>query len=329
MFVALNCIEEQKPGEKWQKVFNKTWPFYKKWFLIEGHLARRGYLDSASALKKYMPELFPIYQQLCELAGGGDLAARYLSMYCPPPYMAGCTQLAWTRDSVALMRNYDYDPRLFEGVMLYSNWLQPIIGISECNCGLIDGMNANGLAASLTFGGRKVIGEGFGIPIVMRYILETCNTVKAAVEKLKKIPVHMSYNITLVDKEHDFATVYLSPDREIIITKDRVGANHQQTIEWHDYAAMTETKERTDYLYSCLANEYQTETGMLDTFFQKPLYCTDVVHNFITLYTSVYKPLENKMEVHWPEKTITQSFDHFTEQEHLVPLLQTIHQNIR
>ncbi|MFI0554545.1 carcinine hydrolase/isopenicillin-N N-acyltransferase family protein, partial [Streptomyces scabiei] len=45
--------------------------------------------------------------------------------------------------------------------------------------GLLDGMNDAGLAVSLTFGGRFVHGPGFAILIVLRYLLETCNTVDA------------------------------------------------------------------------------------------------------------------------------------------------------
>ena len=38
--------------------------------------------------------------------------------------------------------------------------------MSDCLWGLLDGMNDDGLGVSLTFGGRRVLGDGFGIPIV-------------------------------------------------------------------------------------------------------------------------------------------------------------------
>ena len=318
MLVSLNCIREEKPGDKWKTVFNSTWPYYKNWFLIEGYLARPGYLTCAEELKKFMPELVPVYNQLTELAGGGDLAARYLSMYCPPPYMSGCTQLVWQKETISLIRNYDYNPKMFEGVMLYTNWLQPVIGISDCNWGLLDGINAGSLAASLTFGGRKVTGTGFGIPIIMRYILETCDSVKSAVEKLKSIPVHMAYNVTLADKNFDYATVYLSPDREIIITKDRVASNHQQNIEWHDYAVMTDSKERMEYLYKCIAVPGQTDKKILKAFFQEPLYHGNFAKAFLTLYTAEYKPADLNVTVHWPGKSVLQSFADFREQKTVI-----------
>jgi hypothetical protein len=48
--------------------------------------------------------------------------------------------------------------------------------------------------------GRLAVGEGFGIPLVIRYVLEVCGTVEEAVGVLCRVPVHMSYNITALDR---------------------------------------------------------------------------------------------------------------------------------
>jgi predicted choloylglycine hydrolase len=95
--------------------------------------------------------------------------------------------------------------------VLKSNWLKPVIGMSDCNWGLLDGINADGLAVSLTFGGRRITHKGFGIPLVVRYCLETCSTTNEAIEKLKGIEVHMAYNVTILDKYLNFATIYFIP----------------------------------------------------------------------------------------------------------------------
>ena len=89
-------------------------------------------------------------------------------MYCPPAYLAGCSKLAVKGIENYLIRNYDYNPQLFEGNFLHTNWLKPVMGMSDCNWGLLDGINGDGLAVSLAFGGRKVMGEGFGIPLIIR-----------------------------------------------------------------------------------------------------------------------------------------------------------------
>ena len=43
-------------------------------------------------LREHMPELVPTWERLVELAGGGDVAARMLSMWRPPSYLSGCSQ---------------------------------------------------------------------------------------------------------------------------------------------------------------------------------------------------------------------------------------------
>ena len=86
--------------------------------------------------------------------------------------------------------------------------------MSDCLWGLLDGLNHAGLAASLTFGGRRAVGDGFWIPLVIRYLLETCETVAEAQAVLARVPVHAAQNVTLLDRTGAVVTACLSPDRE-------------------------------------------------------------------------------------------------------------------
>ena len=325
MIVSFNCLKEDKPGEKWSTLFNKTWPYYKKWFLTEGTTSRKGYLTSVTKLEKYMPEILPIHKQLCELAGGGDLESRFLSMYCPPPYLSGCSQIAWTRDSTALVRNYDYSPKLFEGVMMYTNWIKPVIGVSDCNWGLLDGMNMDGLAVSLTFGGRKNLGTGFGIPVILRYVLETCANVEEAKAVLSKVPVHMSYNVTLLDREKNYTTMYLAPDQPARTIDTAIGTNHQMTIEWADYAKLSGTLERKEFLEECYHDPEETEAGLLRKFLKPPLYNLKFEKSFGTLYTAIYRLENGSAEVRWPSKRLKQSFADYEETKIMINLKDHVH----
>jgi len=320
MHISFNCIQEDKPGEKWKALFDRTWPHYKAWFLSDGNLARKGYLTSVTELQKYMPELLSLYEQLVAQAGGGDLEARFLSMYCPPAYMSGCSQVAWTRDSTSLIRNYDYSFKMFEGTMMYTNWLQPVIGVSDCTWGLLDGMNGSGLAASLTFGGRKVVGNGFGIPVIIRYILETARTVEEGIAILNRVPVHMAYNVTLIDGTGNYSTVYLSPDRKPVIVTTPVATNHQVEVEWGDYASLTGTIERKKFLEEMVTSPYETEATMLSRFLHPPLYNTNFDKSFGTLYTIIYRVNAKNVEVIWPNNHICQSFDVFKEERITAPV---------
>ncbi len=320
MLVSFGSLHEPKPGKKWKALFDHTWPHYRTWFLSEGYMARKGYLTSYSEFSRHMPELVPYYEQLLELAGGGDLEARFLSMYCPPAYMSGCSQVAWNNGSNALIRNYDYSFKLFEGTMLYTNWLQPVIGVNDCTWGLLDGMNASGLAASLTFGGRKVVGEGFGIPAIIRYILEVATTIEEGITILNRIPVHMAYNVTLMDATGKYTTVYLSPDRAPIVVNTQVATNHQVEVEWGDYATLTGTMERKKFLEDMVSSPYETEASMVKRFLHPPLYSTNFEKAFGTLYTIIYRVNALTIDVLWPDQQLSQSFDHFRE-ERIVPLM--------
>lgn len=313
MLISLKCVEEDNVGPKWKRLFEKSWPYYKKWYTSEGYLARPGYLSCLEELEEHMPELLPIYQQVCKMAGDGDLASRYLSLYNPPPFMSGCTQVAWDKEPYSLIRNYDYNPKWFEGVMLKSNWLKPVIGISDCNWGLLDGMNADGLAISLTFGGRKITGDGFGIPLVMRYVLETCSDVPQAVSALLRLPVHMSYNVTLLDRSGKYKTLYLTPDKGAHIDIEKVATNHQQDIEWLEYAELTATRERKYFLDQLVAQENMDRDQLADRFLQAPLYNKDVQKSFVTLYSLQYDLSNFQATVFWPNKSITQSFEQYSE----------------
>ncbi len=322
MILSLNCVKEEAPGEKWQALFHKSWPSYRQWFLSEGLMARKGYLTSSGMLNRYMPELLPVYERLIELAGGGDLEARFLTLYCPPPYMSGCSQMAWNRESTFLIRNYDYSPALFEGTMLYTKWLKPVIGISDCCWGLLDGINADGLAASLAFGGRNTVGDGFGIPLVIRYLLETCVTTAEAVKKLEQIPIHMSYNVTLIDANGEYATLYLAPDKPPAILHSPIATNQQEIIDWSYYATITATQERKDLLENLYETPNENEESLTKKFLQPPLYNYNYQKNFGTLYTAKYDVTEKTATIYWPEdKRITQTFDNYLEENVLIHLL--------
>ncbi len=287
----------------------RLWPAYKKWFLSEGIGARQTYLAGVRALKAHMPELMPTYEKLCELAGGGDLAARFLSFYRPPLYLSGCSQAIWFGEEPMLVRNYDYAPELSDGLILDSCWNgRRVVATSDGMWGVVDGMNDAGLAVSLTFGGRRVVGEGFGVPLILRYILEFCDTVQEAIDVLKRVPCHMAYNITAVDKNGKYATAYLSPDREVVVTDTRVATNHQEYVEWHGHARATATVERERFLLQRLTMHDEPAEKFIRAFLKPPLYSTNFNKGFGTLYTAVYWPCQKRSEIRWPGEVWPHSF---------------------
>ncbi len=94
-------------------------------------------------------------------------------------------QLVWHSGEPVLIRNYDYAPWLCEGALLLTAWNgRRVMAMSDCAWGVLDGMNEDGLAVSLSFGGRRALGVGFGVPLLLRYVLEFCTTVAEAAEAI-------------------------------------------------------------------------------------------------------------------------------------------------
>lgn len=314
MTVEFRAISEDRPGPKWARQFAEYWPAYSAWWAREGLSGRPTYHQSRQAIARHMPEILDLYDRLCALAGGGDIEARFLSFYCPPRYLAGCSQAIWPGHEPLLVRNYDYDKDAFDAILLRTRWNgRGVIGTSDGLFGLVDGMNDAGLAASLTFGGRREVGEGFGVPLILRYILQTCTTVSEASEVLKRVPCHMSYNVTVLDAKRHFVTAYLRPDRPTVLTHAAVATNHQERVEWSSHARFTATVERERFLLQRLTLHPETQKKFVGAFLKPPLYSTAFSKGFGTLYTAAYRPKSGQVEIHWPDRSWSKSFTDFPE----------------
>jgi predicted choloylglycine hydrolase len=292
------------------------WPAYERWYLQQGEAARPSLETCRAALERHMPELVPTYERLVELADGDELTARMLSLYRPPGFVVGCSQGARTRGAPLLVRNYDYPASRLEGVIASTAWTgRRVIGMSDCLWGLLDGINEDGLAISLTFGGRKDVGDGFGIPVVVRYILETCDTVAAARSALARIPVHAAQNLTVLDRHGDVLTAYVGPGRPPRFTTVAGTTNHQGEVEWPEYARAIRSVEREERVLELLEDPAAADTErLIAAFLEPPLHSTSHAQGFGTIYTAAYFPTEGRAEYRWPgAPPWRQSFAEFTE----------------
>jgi predicted choloylglycine hydrolase len=188
--------------------------------------------------------------------------------------------------------------------------------MNDCLWGLVDGMNDAGLAVSLAFGGRRVVGDGFGIPLVLRYLLEVCETADDARRTLQRLPVHMAYNVTVVDRDGGFFTAFLGPDREPDFVRRPVATNHQERLDWPEQAQATRSRERQQVLLDLLGDDSVDAEGLVDAFLRPPLYSTAYALGFGTLYTAVYRPAERTVEYRWPGSVWRHSLDTFASGEH-------------
>ena len=307
--LELRAFREDEPGDCIAEHLAATWPAFRQWWR-EGANARPTAEVARARLEEHMPELVPTWQRLAAMLDGEPDAAAALALWDPPPFLTGCSQAAVLPGGPALIRNYDWDYRLFDAVVARTAYgSRPVLGMLDCLWGLLDGINDAGLTISLTFGGRPQVGEGFGIPLVIRYVLQTCQNTEEAVSALRRIPVHMSYNVTALDREGQRSTVYLAPDRPARATSTAVATNHQGTVEWAPYAAAIRTVERHDLLTEMLATGTDA-AGVVAACLRPPLYATRFGEGFGTLYTAEYRPAEGIVRYHWPQRTWEHSLRH-------------------
>ncbi len=309
--------------------FTAAWPAYRRWYLRDGEAARPEYLDCRRALLTHLPELVPTYDRFVAAAGGGDLAARFLSHWNPPPLFAACSLAAWSRDRNVLVRNYDYPPTLCDAMVVRSRWNQTaVMAMSDCGLGALDGVNEHGLAVAIAFGGRRVVGDGFGIGIVVRYVLEFAQDVPQALEMLARIPVHLAYNIALQDCNGHSAVAYLSPDRALVISGGATAANRQGATEWPEHAEFCATEDREAALVAAVTDPLMTAVLLAQKFLEPPLYRPTALSTWGTVYTAVYDADRRTLDLRWPDDDWTLSLDDFTEGTRLRKLSMAVPQAV-
>jgi predicted choloylglycine hydrolase len=303
-------IREPVPGPRWRQLLDATWSGYRGWYLGHGAGARPTLVTAADMLDRHMPELVPTWRRLVDLAAGDETAARFLTLYDPPRFLPGCTQVALVGDALALIRNYDYRPDLCERVVYSSAFTgRRVIGSGDCLWGLLDGMNDAGLAVSLTSVTGYPGPPGFGIPLVVRYLLETATTTREAIAAVSRLPVHMAYNLTLLDRHGDAATVFVAPGLEPHASAHRVATNHRDTVpDDPEHASSLSSVERQDTLFTLLERRPDPE-AVIAAFLTEPLYTTEYARGFGTMYTAAYRPDLGFVDYVWPGSRWRRTFD--------------------
>ncbi len=251
-----------------------------------------------------------MWRRLVDLAGGDSTAAAMLSHWNMPAFAPACSQVVVNNQARALIRNYDYHPALFEQVVMSTRFIdRQVMGTSDCLWGLLDGMNSDGLAVSLSFGGAKTYGQGFGIPLVVRYLLEVAGTVTQALTALRQIPVSMSYNLTLTDGGGCVRTVYLAPGQPVEVRAYPLATNHRfARPDDPVHARRFRSLERQEHLLGLLHDQPHPD-DLAKEFLREPLRSNDYANGFGTLYTADYRPDAGEVHYRWPGTTWTRSFD--------------------
>ena len=322
MTLTFDAVDEATPGPKWAARWNRSWPAYEAWFIARGGDHGPSRAACRDAMKRYMPELVVTYDRLVVVAGGSDRAARFLSTWCPPTYLGGCSLAAVAnKKDVRLVRNYDLSPELNEGLLLRTEWSgRPVMGMVEFLWGLSDGINDAGLSVALAYGGRSESGEGFGVTTIVRYVLETCDTVDEALAALKRVPSHMAYNLVLADTSGQTASVELAPGGGVTVMPIAVATNHQGGKTAADRPAFTRTYQRRTHL-----EQLRIKPRKLNRqFLKSPLLQDRYAQGFGTLFTAEYDPKALTLGLTLRGERWDQAIHDFTEGQRVVDYAQGV-----
>ncbi|MCM1252215.1 MAG: C45 family autoproteolytic acyltransferase/hydrolase [Clostridium sp.] len=139
-----------------------------------------------------------------------DFYTFLLSMYCFA-FQNHCTCFAF-RDKEHLIfgRNSDFLTALEK---LYMNCLYRLDGAYGFNGNttafieMEDGINEYGLAVGLTFIYPKIVRAGLNAGMLVRYLLEKCQTVDEAVESLHMLPIASQQTLTVMDSAGNLAVI--------------------------------------------------------------------------------------------------------------------------
>ena len=309
-FVA---IREDTPGNAWRERFVAGRAEAEAWYRGTGRGAPPTATECAAQLQRHMPELLGPYERVCALVGEDDLAPQILSQFRPPPLPHGCTQAVWLgAGGPALVRNYDYPLDVVSDHFESTRWFgREVISKGQRPWGgCLDGMNADGLVASVTFGGSPAQGLGFSIILVVRYILETCSQVSEAVAALCRIPIALSQNVTVLDKTGAYATVFLSPERAPSVSRTPVCANHQDSgVSIGLSRNVASSMARQQAALRALEGPGATLAKLAETFLTAPIYSRDA--SSPTVYSAVYRPAALTVDYLWPGNVMTQRIGSF------------------
>jgi predicted choloylglycine hydrolase len=228
---------------------------------------------------------------------------------------AACSLLTYNRGRNVLLRNYDYPPLLCDNTVLSSSWHgNRVMAMTDCLWGALDGVNEHGLSVAIAFGGRPVVGDGFGIGLVVRYLLEFATSVDAAVAMLHRIPIQLTYNIALVDASGRSEIVYVAPDREPIVSGAVTAANRQGPTMWPEHAEFCATVPREEAMAQAMADPYVEVPSLVDRFLESPIHRSTATSTWGTVYTAAYDSDYRLLELSWPDDRWTLSLHDFREE---------------
>nr|WP_255647908.1 C45 family peptidase [Pseudalkalibacillus hwajinpoensis] len=201
----------------------------------------------------------------------------------------GCTAVMTNEGYV---RNYDFGPDYYDGRFMLR---QPTECYATCGhslfgIGLHDGMNEYGLTVGLHFVSTRFHQKGLMAGIIVRIVLDTCQTVEEAMSLLEDLPHADEYNYSLTDASGRSAIVEIGPlSSEVKRSETLYCTNHFQK------SSTPQATENSLQRLTYLENHPVIELENWFDEFKNPnslLFFADYDNLFGTLHTVMTKPKE-------------------------------------
>lgn len=155
----------------------------------------------------FFPEILEEIQGLSEgnSCSYEKLCAVLFSMYCimPCPIHCSCFAAKSDEDHIILGRNSDFlteiEPLYMNTIYQFSSSAYSFNANTTAFIQMEDGINEHGFAIGLTSVAPAAIAPGFNAGLLLRFLLEQCKTVKAAMQLIKEIPLATSFTLVMAD----------------------------------------------------------------------------------------------------------------------------------
>lgn len=211
-------------------------------------------MKSLSVCEKVVPKLC---DEIRGLADGVHFPYETFACWLLTMYgfddIHGCTCFCFSDGGKTyLARNSDMFPELkstSESILYRPDQGFTFLGHSTSMVQMEDGINEHGLSVGINFMMTKKYKPGLNTGMLVRHILETCQTVNEAIELINNLPRSSTQNIILADKGGNMAVVECSPYRVVVRKPDPAYGYLISSNHFIDPAMQTEHANPEDNWY--------------------------------------------------------------------------------
>ena len=302
MELTFTAVDERQLGPKWQAgVRARPGRAGAPGISRKGGERRLG--DAERQLRRHMPELVPVWRRQVELAGGDEVAARFLTFWNPPAYLVHCSQAVLRRpgrpDPGPQLRSRPAPERGHGAAQRLDRPRRGRDHGGHRRCGR---RRQRGGARRLA-GLRRPQGPRRGLRRAADRALPARRPASAPATRspcCAASPPTWPTTSPWWTGRASTPPCSSPPDRPAEIARRPFATNHQRRVEWPEQARFSRTVERAAGPRAA-AGRAGPDAGAADRGVPAPpLYASRHAEGFGTVYTAAYRPADAGVELRWP-----------------------------